>query len=145
MRFIQCCIEKNELETGNNLLLQQSFRRWDANNDGRIFANEIKADYVRQQAARTSQVFVTATGRFPSLFSILDVSGDNRLSLREMRTAGQLLRSFDRNGDGHFGFDEMPGEITLLFDRGINDGSPQVSQRNRRDAGKPRDAGTPQP
>ena len=62
-----------------------------------------------------------------------------------MRTAGQLLRSFDRNGDSHFGFDEMPGEITLLFDRGNNGGSPQASKRNRRDAGRPRDAGTPTP
>jgi len=61
----------------------------------------------------------TGTEQGPALFSALDVSGDGRLSLREMRNAETVLAAFDKNGDKMINPEEMPGTIGLAFSRGF--------------------------
>ena len=113
-------IEKKELpeNKGNRRSLEQQFARWDANSDGTVTAEEIKADYERQQAPRRSRIAAAVGEQGPSLFQTLDVSGDNRLSLREMRTAGQHLLALDKNGDGQLAVEELPVRIDVTFSRG---------------------------
>lgn len=99
-------------------VVERQMNQWDVNADGKVFAKEIEAYYDRQQAPRRSQIVMSVADQGPSLFAALDVSGDNRLSLREMRTAGERLRKLDRNENGVIDPDEMPGETVLSFTQG---------------------------
>jgi Ca2+-binding EF-hand superfamily protein/ribosome maturation factor RimP len=96
----------------------QQFKMWDANGDGKVYADEIKKAFDRALAPQMSQVTLTEQSQGPSLFAALDETGDGRLSLREMRNAGQRLLSLDRNRNGRIDPDEMPSEVSLSFSRG---------------------------
>ncbi|MCH8828118.1 MAG: hypothetical protein IID45_00920 [Planctomycetes bacterium] len=109
-------IEKKEM--GTNKYQLQQFDRWDGNSDGKVYADEIKASFDRALAPQMSQIRVAALSQGPSLFAALDTSGDKRLSLREMRTAGTRLLSLDKNKDGKISAAEMPGEVVLTFSQG---------------------------
>lgn len=112
-------LEKKELEqdaSGRPFL--QAFDLWDADRDGKVYKQDITAAYLRQNQPLLSQVSLLAAEQGPSFFAALDSSGDNRLSVREMRTARDRLLSFDKDGDGRLSLEEMSGEITLNFARG---------------------------
>ncbi len=105
-------LEKKELESSpNKAFVLSQFDRWDADGDGKVYAEEIKADYDRQLAPRKSQVTMTVGSDGPSLFALLDASGEGRLSLREMRTAPERLRTLDKDGDGRLSRSEIPVEM----------------------------------
>eukprot|EP00913_Durusdinium_trenchii_P023373 g21951.t1 len=109
-------IEKKEM--GSNSYYQRQFARWDLNNDGKVFVDEIKAMYDQAQLPQRSQIFVTTTTQGPSLFAALDESGDNRLSAREIKNAGRRLLALDTNKNGKIDADEMPGESIITFMQG---------------------------
>jgi len=96
----------------------QQFKLWDANGDGKVYADEIKKSFERALAPQMSQVTLMEQSQGPSLFAALDETGDARLSLREMRNAGQRLLNLDRNKNGRIDADEMPSELSLTFSRG---------------------------
>ena len=96
----------------------QQFKLWDANGDGKVYADEIKKALDRAMAPQMSQITLTERSQGPSLFAALDETGDDRLSLREMRNAGRRLLALDRNKNGRIDSDEMPSAVTLVFDRG---------------------------
>lgn len=121
-------IEAKEIEKVNIGLVQQ-FKRWDTNSDGKVYAQEITESYRRQQAPMLSRVTAQLGEVGPSLFSILDQSGDQRLSLREMKTAARQLLSKDTTGDGEIGPDEMPGEIHVSIGQGVTYSSNVVFAR----------------
>lgn len=110
-------IEAKEMEKVNVGLVQQ-FKRWDMNSDGKVYAAEITESYRRQQAPMLSRVTAQVGEEGPSLFGVLDQSGDQRLSLREMKTAAKQLKLKDKNGDGQITLDEIPGEIHVSFVQG---------------------------
>jgi Ca2+-binding EF-hand superfamily protein/ribosome maturation factor RimP len=96
----------------------QQFKLWDADGDGKVYAKEIKKAFERSYAPQMSQVTLTEQSHGPSLFAALDETGDGRISLREMRNAGQRLLALDRNKNGRIDPDEMPSEVSLIFNRG---------------------------
>jgi Ca2+-binding EF-hand superfamily protein len=48
----------------------------------------------------------------------LDTSGDGRLSIRELRTAGERLKTFDADGDGRITRREIPRQFAVTIGRG---------------------------
>lgn len=115
-------IDKEEIKkvTGaNQQYLVKQFERWDADGNGMVFAKEIEAAYLEQLAPRMTAVMATSTHQGPSFFNALDETGDNRLSLREMKIAAKRLATFDKNADGKLGVEEMPVELSVTFTRGI--------------------------
>lgn len=112
-------IEKSEL-AGNAmaLFLVRQFDAWDADADGKLYAEEIEAAYVRQQAPRRSQVVLTVGRRSATMFDLLDGNGDGRLGLRELREVSERIAAKDTNGDGVLQPAEVPGRFTLDVGRG---------------------------
>lgn len=104
-------IDKEEMP-GN---LAGTFAMWDANDDGKVYAEEIVASLNRQNAPMMSQVRATVTAQGNSLFAALDANGDGRLGLREMRNAPERIRAFDKNHDGQVTPDEIPLSMTVGF------------------------------
>ncbi len=106
-------LEKKELPA--NFVRQ--IELWDGNNDGRVYAKEIVASYTRMLAPQMSQIRarVTSSNQGNSLFQALDQSGDQRLSLREMRTAAERLKAFDENKDGQITLTEIPVTLSVHF------------------------------
>lgn len=92
--------------------------QWDQDGDGKVFAKEIKKYYDNMQAPQRTRIAMSSIAQGPSLFAVLDISGDNRLSLREMRTAAKQLQAIDTNKNGIIDADEMPGETVLSFTQG---------------------------
>jgi Ca2+-binding EF-hand superfamily protein len=107
-------IEKDEMP-GN---LAPTFTSWDTNDDGKVYLDEIKTTFERQQAPMMSQVRATVTAQGNALFTALDANRDGRLGLREMRTAPQRLGELDKNKDGQVTPDEVPISMTLAFGLG---------------------------
>ncbi len=93
-------------------------KMWDIDSDGKVYPKEIVAFYNRQRAPYQTQVRANATSDGNSLFQALDASGDSRLSLREMRTAHERIKEFDKNKDGKITKDEIPVTLSVSFGRG---------------------------
>ena len=122
-------IELHEMGEGN----QELFSRLDADSDGRITAAEVMADYVRQDAQRSTLVYASASEIAPPFFVLLDADGDQRLGLREMQAARKKLAAFDKNGDGKITAAEMPETIVITLNRGLAN----FSSLRMRDAPRP--------
>jgi Ca2+-binding EF-hand superfamily protein len=110
-------LEGGELDALANTALSQAYGRWDSNRDGKVTLAEIKADYQREHDVRWSQAEVTTAAEIPSLFQLVDLNGDRRLSLREMRGAQKQMLKLDEDGDGDTEPDERHGRITIVFSR----------------------------
>jgi Ca2+-binding EF-hand superfamily protein len=106
----------DEKELGANFA--RMAQMWDADGDKKIFGKEIEATDRRSQAPLLSQVRASAANQGNPLFQTLDLSGDGRLSLREMRTAQKRILTFDENEDGEVSADEIPTTIAVTFARG---------------------------
>jgi len=85
----------DEKELGTNFA--RMAQMWDVDRDKKIFGKEIEATYRRTQAPLVSQVRASLVNQGNPLFQTLDLSGDGRLSLREMRTAQKRILTFDEN------------------------------------------------
>lgn len=97
---------------------KQQFLMWDENGDGKVYAEEIKSFYELQQAPLNSQIQAVIAEDGDVLFSLLDTSGDGRLSLRELRNAAARLKTLDKNGDGGVSAQELPTRITVSLGQG---------------------------
>jgi Ca2+-binding EF-hand superfamily protein len=102
----------------------------DRDDDGRLTRQEI-ADYAAMaDRVVTGSTFVAAANRGRSLFDLLDVNGDRRLSRRELMTAWQRLAEWDEDHDGAIARDEVPRQYLLA----IGHGRPPFSARGGADA-----------
>ena len=105
--------------------MQGSYARmmeiWDANKDGKVYPQEIIDSYNRMRAPTKTQVRSYVANQGNSLFQALDQSGDQRLSLREMRTAERQIAEFDENQDGRVANSEVPISVSVTF--GVGDAS----------------------
>ncbi len=120
-------LDKVEL-TGSQARMMEM---WDGDDDGKVFAKEIVAGYARMQAPQQSQIRANAANQGNSLFQALDQSGDSRLSLREMRTAHERIKTFDENKDGRVTEDEIPVTMSVTFGVGNASYSARLPQRGR--------------
>lgn len=107
-------LDKKEL-TGSYARMME---RWDADRDGKVFPQEIVDAYERMQTPQRSQIRAYIVNHGNSLFQSLDVSGDGRLSLREMMTAQKRIADYDKDHDGHISRAEIPSTISVTFSLG---------------------------
>ena len=107
-------LEKKELPA--NFVRQ--FDIWDGDKDAKVYEKEITASYTRMLAPQMSQIRANASSQGNSLFQALDISGDGRLSLREMKTADQRLKKFDENEDNQITQAEVPISLSVHFGLG---------------------------
>ena len=89
--------------------MQSLFTRGDANHDGKLTPDEIRALAARQaMPAGTAQPGrAAAMMRMDSLLNALDTDHDGTLSAPEIAAAGQSLAALDKSGDGAITPDEM--------------------------------------
>jgi Ca2+-binding EF-hand superfamily protein len=114
-------------EVQNREPLQSLFPFIDRNRDGKFDEKELGAalDVLDQLAKGHSALEVADRGS--SLFKSLDASGEGRLSRRELRSTGEVLASFDRDGDRKL----SAGEIPHRFEGSISQGPFATQSRNR--------------
>jgi Ca2+-binding EF-hand superfamily protein len=93
---------------------------WDTDSDGKVFHKEIVEAYTRSTAPQQSQIRATVDVQSNAVFQMLDQSGDGRLSLREMRTAAERLKLFDKNTSGDVTSDEIPPTFAVTFSQGTS-------------------------
>jgi Ca2+-binding EF-hand superfamily protein len=94
------------------------FELIDADGDEKIFGEEMK-EYVKtrsEPAATTCRMNVYDTGN--GFFMALDGNADGRVSLREMRQAGQSLLQLDRDGAAGVAENEPMRHFHIEFVRG---------------------------
>ena len=107
-------IEKKEMPNG----LIAQFDLWDADKNGKVYPKEIADTYKRQRAPYNTQVRAAALSDGNALFRSIDMSGDGRLSLREMKTAHEQILTLDKNKDGRIEAAEIPAVISVAFSQG---------------------------
>ncbi len=114
----------------------KSFKRWDVNTDGKVYADEIEASYNKTMAVRQSQVTLSTSHQKQMLFNLLDETGDGRLSLRELNVAKKRLLTLDKNHDGTLTANELPEMLTLTFNQGgrSNTGAGRAYSNGRYDS-----------
>lgn len=91
------------------------FDQWDANRDGQVTAAEIAE--IDEQRFTPPAIALGVTDQPYPLFHALDVTGDQRLSQRELRRASERLLDFDFDRDGEVTEAETPSamNVHLLF------------------------------
>jgi Ca2+-binding EF-hand superfamily protein len=107
-------LEKSELQQG----LSQQFDAWDANTDGKVFADEIKASYEKLQANTWKRISAGAADQGNALYAAIDANGDGRIGLREMHTASERLAALDADGSGRLSTAEIPSNVRVALARG---------------------------
>ena len=103
--------------------LQQSgatgdFATVDQNGDKMVTRDELFSFAERDQMTSASRIEVTVMQDGKTLFGLLDTNQDRRLSAREVRSGGDVLKQFDRNGDGGFAETELGTEYVLTLGLG---------------------------
>lgn len=109
-------LETTEL-AGNYKML---FDMWDLDEDGKVYGKEIIESYSQLALAQSTQVRASITYDGNALFPAVDENGDQRLSLREMRSASERLKPFDKNEDGQITVEELPLNFSVNFAMGQN-------------------------
>jgi Ca2+-binding EF-hand superfamily protein len=98
--------------------LQTLFTLADRDGDGKLTEAEVNAWFDLQSKALGSYVSLSVTENGRGLFDILDANRDGSLGLREMRTAWERLKPFDRNGDGKIAREEIPRQFQVTLGLG---------------------------
>jgi Ca2+-binding EF-hand superfamily protein len=110
-------LEKKEIER-NGIFNAQQFQLMDRDGDGKLFEEEMLAFVDQQADAAESRTMLSVSDQGRSLFEVLDLNRDRRLSVRELRGAIKKVSSWDRNGDGAIDSEEIPRHFQLNFGRG---------------------------
>jgi Ca2+-binding EF-hand superfamily protein len=110
-------LDKQESQR-NGVFDNETFNLMDRDRDGKLFEDEMN-DYIAQEAdVSESRTMLTATDFGRSLFDALDTDRNRRLSQREIHEVVPKIATWDRNGDGVVGADEVPHCYRLGFGRG---------------------------
>ncbi len=125
--------------------LQQSgatgdFGTVDRNGDKMVTRDELFSFADRDQMASASRIEVTVMQDGKTLFGLLDTNQDRRLSAREVRSGGDVLKQFDMNKDGGFAETELGTEYVLTLGLGRSElrrstGSMQMMNQMRMNSG----------
>jgi Ca2+-binding EF-hand superfamily protein len=122
-------ITRQQCADGNNPMMYQAFPIIDADGDGRVTEQEIKAwvALATESIGSVPQISVADNGR--ALFEMLDVNNDGRLTLRELRGAWARLAPYDRRGEGAVARDEIPQQFQItVVEAGLD---PNVLQQQQ--------------
>ena len=118
-------LDKQEFNAFSQILqqsgIQGRFKAVDVNGDKEIDRNEMHAFAERDLFARRSRIEVSINQDGKTLFSIMDVNGDRRLTVRELQDGVEPLSQYDLNGDSEFGESELGTEYVLTIGLGRSD------------------------
>jgi Ca2+-binding EF-hand superfamily protein len=90
----------------------------DRDGDGKIYMKDVEEFVDRQSGAARSQMVLSVADQGRAIFAIVDLNRDRHLGVREIRNAVARVSSWDRNGDGLIGSDEIPHHYELSIGRG---------------------------
>jgi Ca2+-binding EF-hand superfamily protein len=111
-------VELKDLQRPQFRQLQLLFSLADHNADGKLTEVEVEAWFNLQSKALTSYVSLAVTENGRGLFEILDANRDGSLGLRELRTAWDRLRPYDRGGNGAIARADIPRQFQLTLGLG---------------------------
>jgi Ca2+-binding EF-hand superfamily protein len=115
--------------------LQTLFTNADRNGDGKLTEEEVNAWFDLQSKALGSYVSLSVTENGRGLFDILDANRDGSLGLRELRTAWERLKPYDRDGDGKISPNEIPRQYQVTL--GLGQAAAFVRQLGGQGMGQP--------
>ena len=98
--------------------LQTLFTLADRDGDGKLTEAEVNAWFDLQSKALGSYVSLSVTENGRGFFDILDANRDGSLGLRELRTAWDRLKVYDRDGDGKIAPNEIPRQYQVTLGLG---------------------------
>jgi Ca2+-binding EF-hand superfamily protein len=116
--YVELSDLKKSKSARSNPQLQTLFMAADRDGDGKLTEAEVEAWFDLMSKATGSYVSLAVTENGRGLFDILDANRDGSLGLRELRTAWERLRPYDRNGDGFISRDEIPRQFQLTLGLG---------------------------
>ena len=109
-------------EARQNRFFGPLFKLMDADGDGKLYEKEMLAYLDRtaslQAQAMAASVTFAVSDEGRGLFDLIDTNRDGRLSVREMRNAVNLIKTFDRDGDGKLSREEIPRSYQVAVQRG---------------------------
>jgi Ca2+-binding EF-hand superfamily protein len=97
------------------------FTELDVDGDAMVSRNEMYSFAERDLFTRRSKIEVSIYQDGKTLFGIIDVNGDRRLTVRELQNGQQPLSQYDLNGDAQFGESELGTEYVLTIGLGRSD------------------------
>jgi Ca2+-binding EF-hand superfamily protein len=110
----------------------------DRDGDDKLSEKEFTAGVALHRRLTSSAAAMEFADHGRSLFDFLDADQDSRLGLRELKSAWERLRAWDRNRDGVIVREEIPHQFRMTVSRS----KPQVqSQGGMMAMGSPRTAG----
>jgi len=112
-------LDEKEFTQGNQNAAA-TFKLWDADEDGKIYIEEVEAYYQRSTQAAYGRLTASGANLGAGLFSQLDLDNDGRIDLREIKSAEATLRKNDANGDGELSPNELPPLLRLVVSQGGN-------------------------
>jgi Ca2+-binding EF-hand superfamily protein len=141
--FMQADADKNGYLEEDELPEERKsgFKSYDANADGKLYPDELKAALDAERTPLLNRVRAVVTPGEHSLLAAIDANRDGALSLREIQEASKKLREADRDGDGRLTRDEIPTRISVHFERGMGgDAAPAATYETPGDPTAPKDA-----
>ncbi len=93
-----------------------TFETVDADGNGQVFTNEIEEFLQLENLVDQGHIMVTYDSNELSLFSLLDLNKDNRLTPRECLQATTAWKSSDTNQDGQLARSELSGKLRLSIE-----------------------------
>lgn len=106
------------VEALNRSGVRADFAAADFNGDAKVTRDEVFSFAKRDQMATASRVQVSVAQEGKTLFGLLDINGDRRLSAREIRSGSAVLNAYDFNHDGKFADSELGTEFVLAISLG---------------------------
>jgi Ca2+-binding EF-hand superfamily protein len=98
--------------------LQTLFTQADRDGDGKLTEAEVNAWFDLQSKALGSYVSLSVTENGRGFFDILDANRDGSLGMRELRTAWDRLKTYDRDGDAKIAPNEIPRQYQVTLGLG---------------------------
>ncbi len=111
---------KRELSPQADFYMSSIFDMADRNNDGKLTREEVQKFSELFEGAHGGQLALAVRSNGQALFQALDANGDGQLGVRELRTAWERLKEFDRDGDGYVGRNEFPQQLSLSVSTSLN-------------------------
>ena len=106
------------MEALNRSGVRAEFTAVDLDGDTMVTREEVFSFARRDQMAAANRVEVSVKQDGKTLFGLLDKNSDRRLSAREVRSGGEVLKTYDFNQDNRFADSELGTEFVLAFSLG---------------------------
>jgi Ca2+-binding EF-hand superfamily protein len=112
-------IDKKDLMNGGEVqFLSGIFPLADRDNDGKLYEKELSAFLDLEALGASSHLYLRVTDQGRGLYELIDADGDGRLSVRELRTAWERLKPYDRDGKGLIAESDIPRQFQLALEQG---------------------------